>query len=147
MHQLKYAKEIPKRFDMATCKAVATPSNMNLKLEEFLDEEKVDPIEFKQIVGSFGYICNSWPVLYYAVGVLSRFMNHPRRSHYMAAKGVIRYVQGTMQCGIIGFHKDRGQNCCGCCCVSWCSKKQPVTTLSTFEAEYVAGAFAACQAN
>lgn len=46
MHLLKYAKEILKRFDMASCKVVATPTYMNLKLKECLDEEKVDPTKF-----------------------------------------------------------------------------------------------------
>lgn len=110
MHQLKYAKEILKRFDMATCKAVTTPADMNLKLEDCLDEEKVDPTECKKIVGSLRYLCNSRPDLCCAIGVLSRFMNDPGRSHYMATKKVMRYVQGTMQSGI-EFRKNTSQNC------------------------------------
>ena len=30
--------------------------------------------------------------------------------------------------------------------ISWCTKKQSVTTLSSCEAEYIAGTFATCQA-
>jgi hypothetical protein len=30
--------------------------------------------------------------------------------------------------------------------ISWCTKKQPVTALSSCEAEYIAGTFATCQA-
>ena len=29
--------------------------------------------------------------------------------------------------------------------ISWCSKKQPVVALSTYEAEYIVGALTACQ--
>lgn len=172
MHHPKCAKEIQKRLVMVTCKTVATPADMNLKSEDYLDEEKVESTKFKQTVGSLEYLCNSKPDLSCAVSVLSELINNPRRSHYMTSKRVMRCVQRTIQEGI-EFHKDTGQNCgeliafsdtnwCGertdrrstsrylfkllGVDVSWCIKKQPVTALSTYKAEYIAGLFTACQA-
>jgi hypothetical protein len=42
------------------------------------DEEKVDPTTFKQIVGSLRYMYNSRLDIYYAIDLISRFMEDPR---------------------------------------------------------------------
>ena len=36
----------------------------------------------------------------YAVSVLSQYMSKPLESHWIAAKGVLRYLQGTLDFGI-----------------------------------------------
>ncbi|KAG4958455.1 hypothetical protein JHK87_035088 [Glycine soja] len=119
MHQRKYAGETLKRFGMEDCNVAITPAETNQKLEDKPEEEGVDPTGYKQLVGSLRYLCNSRPDICYAVGVLSKFMNRPKKSHFLAAKRVLRYVKGTMQY---------------------------VTALSSCEAEYISGSFAACQA-
>ncbi|MCI51878.1 copia protein, partial [Trifolium medium] len=49
----------------------------------------VDPTMFKQMIGALRYLCNSRPDIYYAVGVISRFMNAPKKSRLIAAKRVL----------------------------------------------------------
>lgn len=39
--------------------------------------------------------------LAYVVSVLIQFMSKPLESHWVAAKGVLRYLQGTLDFGII----------------------------------------------
>lgn len=172
MHQRKYAGEILKRFGMEDCNVAITPAETNQKLEDKPEEEGVDPTGYKQLVGSLRYLCNSRPDICYAVGVLSKFMNRPKKSHFLAAKRVLRYVKGTMQYGVMfpssvdgaemkligysdadwcGDRTDRRSTSgylfkFGGAAVSWSSKKQPVTALSSCEAEYISGSFAACQA-
>lgn len=171
MHQKKYAGELLRKFNMVNCNAAASPIEVNLKLTSDEDGEIVDETLFKQIIGSLRYICNSRPDLSFCVGLISRFMGKPRKTHMMAVKRILRYVQGTTDYGVmfpIGRLKSEleligytDSDYCGDLVerkstsgylfllndapISWCSKKQSVVALSSCEAEYVAGSFAACQ--
>jgi len=51
MHQQKYIGELLKWFQMIDCNTASNPSETNAKLDECSDEERVEPIEFKQLVG------------------------------------------------------------------------------------------------
>jgi len=90
MHQMKYASDILKMFNMVSCNSSSSPTETNLKLVMNEDEELADPTLFKQIVGSLRYQCNSRPDTSYAVGIISRFMSEPRASHLQAVKRVMR---------------------------------------------------------
>ncbi|CAJ2668729.1 unnamed protein product [Trifolium pratense] len=144
---------------------------VNLKLELDDTGEEVNATLYKQIVGSLRYLCNSRPDLSFAVGVVSRFVDTPKQSHLTAVKRIMRYVQGTMNYGILfprcvnnAVDKLEGFSDSDWCGdrvdrrsttgyifkylnapISWCSRKQPVIALSSCEAEYIACAFAACQ--
>ncbi|CAJ2662467.1 unnamed protein product [Trifolium pratense] len=172
MHHQKYIGELLDKFEMESCNPLSNPSETNTKIDECSDEEKVDPTVFRQIVGSLRYVCNSRPDICYAVSVISRFMHDPRKSHMIAAKRILRYLKGTLEIGLlfpigtnsagstlIGYSDS---DWCGDitgrrstsgyvfkfnnAAISWCTKKQAVTALSSCEAEYIAGTFAACQA-
>ncbi|KAK2374004.1 hypothetical protein QL285_074999 [Trifolium repens] len=101
LHQRKYAGEILKRFNMTDCTYDVTPMEVNLRLEKNQTEEAVDSTIFKQIVGSLRYLCNSRPDICFAVGLVSRFMESPRRSHMNAARRILRYIAGTLDFGIL----------------------------------------------
>lgn len=172
MHQKKYIGEMLKRFNMSSCNAVANPMEVNQKLDRDESGEPVNETAFKQIIGSLRYLCNSIPELSFGVGLISRFMSSPKRSHMLAAKRVLRYIQGTPDHGvlfpfgkqdsearIVGFaDSDYGGDpverkstsgyifLLNKAPVSWCSKKQSVVALSSCEAKYISGSFAACQA-
>jgi hypothetical protein len=171
MHQQKYINELLEKFEMTECKSISNPSYTNAKLDESKDEEGVDPTLFRQMIGSLRYLCNSRPDICYSVSVISKFMNSPKKSHMIAAKRILRYVKGTMKYGLLfptglndeitelrsysdsdwGGDKTDRRSTSGYVMllngvsVAWCTKKQPVTALSTCEAEYIAGTFATCQ--
>ena len=94
-------------------------------------------------------------------------MESPKDSHWQEGKIILRYVSGTKDFGImystlenfklIGYtDSDNGGSIddrkstsgytfhFGTGVVSWDSKKQPIVTLSSAEAEYVAATSAAC---
>ncbi|CAI0412284.1 unnamed protein product [Linum tenue] len=101
----------------------------------------------------------------YSVCLLSRFMESPTRQHMLAAKRVLRYLKGSASLGIwyskgdgedqlLGYtdsdyagDADDRRSTSGYAfflaggVISWASKKQPIVTLSTTEAEYVAAAY------
>jgi len=92
MHQQKYISELLERLEMIDCNTATNPSEANAKLNECSNEERVESTEFKQIVGSLRYLCNSRPYICIVVNMISRCMNDPRKSHLTATKRILRYV-------------------------------------------------------
>jgi hypothetical protein len=107
------------------------------------------------------YLVNTRLDICYAVNVLSQFMSQPKQTHWIAAKHVLRYLQGTIGYGLryatnvdlslegyvdvdwAGSAVDRKSTSCSCftlglAMVSWCNRKQSSVALSTTEAEYIA---------
>ena len=139
------------------------------KLSEDREGARIDATLYKQLIGSLMYITATRPDLMYVVCLLSKYMANPTDLHMQAAKRVLRYLKGTVELGLfykrgenvgellaytnndyVGNTDDR-KNTSGYVFllsggpVSWASKKQPVVTLSTTEAEFVAATFCACQ--
>ncbi|KAJ9537516.1 hypothetical protein OSB04_030249 [Centaurea solstitialis] len=166
--QKKYAREIVTRFGMENCNAVKNliVPGTRMSLEE--EGEEIGATQYKQLIGSLMYLTNTRSDIMYVVCFLSRFMAKPKKAHLLAAKRVLRYINGTLELGL--FYK-KGSNedlqaytdsdfagdmdsarstsgyvfLMGEAAVAWSSRKQSVVTLSTTEAEYVAAAACACQ--
>lgn len=51
---------------------------------------------YRQLIGSLMYLVNTRPDICFVVNTLSQFMVEPRRVHWVAAKHILRYVQGTV---------------------------------------------------
>ena len=98
--QRKYAKDIMSRFGMLNCKHAATPMNINEKLQHEDGAEMIDVRRFRSLVVGLIYLTHTRPDIAFPVGIISRFMQHPSKVHYGAAKRVLRYIAGTMEYGI-----------------------------------------------
>ncbi|XP_014506257.1 uncharacterized protein LOC106766008 [Vigna radiata var. radiata] len=171
LNQRKYILETLERFNLKDCNSTSVSVMANTKLSLQHEETKVDATLFKQIVGTFRYICSSRPDISFGVGLVSRFMHDPRQSHITTAKHVVRYLKGTIDYGLYfprkinetigvleawcnadwsGDQVDRKSTfeylfkLLGAS-ISWCSKKQDVVALSSCEAKYISVAEAACQ--
>ena len=64
------------------------------------NSEDVDPHLYRQLIGLLMYLVNTRPKICYTVNVLSQFMSQPRQTHWIAAKHVLRYLQGTVGYGL-----------------------------------------------
>lgn len=165
--QNKYISSMLDRFGMQNCNPVMTPMDMSTKLSkeqcpksnEELNEMRNIP--YQELIGSLLYAAQiSRPDICYAVNYLSRFNNNPGKIHWLAAKRILRYLKGSMDykltyvkiadSSIIGFCDsdyandiDERKSVNGYVflsqngAISWSSKKQSTTALSTTEAEYV----------
>lgn len=154
---------------MEESKEVKNPIVPGCKLGKDVGGVLVNETYYKQIVGSLMYLTASRPDLMFVVSLLSRFMSRPTEMHFQAAKRVMRYIKGTADYGIFYKKQDSEELVAftdsdyagdlddrkstsgylfllGGGAVSWASKKQPIVTLSTTEAEYVAATACACQA-
>lgn len=169
MCQRKYAADILKKFAMDECKPMKSPIVPGSKINKDVDGVGVDETYFKQIVGSLMYLTSTRPDIMFGVSLISRYMSKPTELHMQVAKRILRYLKGTINYGIfykkggeeklLGFtdsdyagDEDDSKSTSGYIfkmnsgAVSWMSKKQPIVTLSTTEAEFVAAAASACQA-
>ena len=167
--QEAYAKEILKRFNMNNCKPVSTPIECGVKLSKIGEGQVIDATLFKSMVGSLRYLTCTRPDILYSVGLVSRYMEEPKKSHLQAARRIFRYIQGTISHGLfysssqnshlVGYSDsdwggdldDRKSTTgfvffMGNTAFTWFSKKQPIVTLSTCETEYVAASSCVCHA-
>jgi hypothetical protein len=84
MHQVKYTKDLMKKFNMAELKPVSTPISSTASLGPNEDGEPVDQREYMSMIGSLLYLTATRPEIQFAVGLCARFQASPRSSHRMA---------------------------------------------------------------
>ncbi|XP_019416959.1 PREDICTED: uncharacterized protein LOC109328117 [Lupinus angustifolius] len=97
MHQKKYTSDVLKRFNMFECNSSATlVENGNTLCNEKQEDQAVDFILYRQMIGSLSYICNSRPDITYGVGLVSKFMEEPKHSYMMVLKTLFRYFKGSL---------------------------------------------------
>ncbi|KAK2448647.1 hypothetical protein QL285_007899 [Trifolium repens] len=80
-----YAKEVLKKFKMDDANPISTPMECGIKLSKHDDGEKMDQSFFKSLLGSLQYLTCTRPYIFYVIGVVSRYMEHPTTTHLKAA--------------------------------------------------------------
>ena len=84
------------KFNMKNCNAVDTLTAVNLKLTREGQGKIIDPTLFRSLIESLRYLLSTRPDIVYIVGILSKYMEKPKESHWLVAKRVLRYIKGTM---------------------------------------------------
>ncbi len=94
--QRQYALNKLSEYGMTGCKPISIPLEQNVKLSA--DEGKLveDTTMYRRIVGSLIYMTITRPYLSYAVGVVSQFMQTPRKPHLDAVRRILRYIKHTL---------------------------------------------------
>ncbi|XP_031287405.1 secreted RxLR effector protein 161-like [Pistacia vera] len=123
----------------------------------------MENVPYSNAIGSVMYsMISTRPDLAYAISLLSRFMSNPGNEYWNVLKWLMRYINGTVQVGLIfckryasldlvgytdvDFAGDRDFRksttayyfTLGGNCVSWKAQLQPLVALSTTETKYVA---------
>lgn len=170
LSQGKYIVKILERFGMVDYKSVTTPMELNFKklCGSVVGPDLGNPSEYRQLVVALMFLVNSSPDICFAVNTLSQFMVEPHHIHWIAAKNLLRYLQGTITYALrytarnVRLHGysnvdwvrnvvDRKRTSgsffsLGSASISWMSRKQKSVALSTTEAEYIAASLASCEA-
>ncbi|GKA42036.1 retrovirus-related pol polyprotein from transposon TNT 1-94, partial [Tanacetum coccineum] len=156
-----YGLEILKKHGMEKCDTVGTPMATKPKLDVDLSGKLIDQTDYHSKIGSLMYLTSSRPDIVQAVCYCARYQARPTEKHLKEVKRIFRYLRGTINMGL-WYPKDSGfeltafldADHAGCIdtrkstsggiqflgdkLVSWMSKKQDCTAMSSAEAEYVA---------
>ncbi|GKC45475.1 retrovirus-related pol polyprotein from transposon TNT 1-94 [Tanacetum coccineum] len=153
-------KDILLKYGMESCEPVDTPMVEKSNLDEDTQGKAVDPIHYHGMVGTLKYLTSSRPDLVYVVCMCARYQACPTKKHLHAIKTIFRYLRGTVNRGL-WYSKDsaialtafsdadhagcqdtrcstsRSMKLLGDRLVSWSSKRQKSTVISSMKAKYI----------
>ncbi|GJV74704.1 retrovirus-related pol polyprotein from transposon TNT 1-94 [Tanacetum coccineum] len=160
INQAKYAQAILKNHGMTSCDSVGTPMATK-PLDADLSGTPVDQTKYHSMVGALMYLIASRPDIVHATCYYARYQARPIGKHLKEVKRIFWYLKNTINMGL-WYPKDTGfeltafldldhAGCLDTCkstsggiqflgddkLVSWSSKKQDCTSMSSAEAEYV----------
>ncbi|GKC02353.1 retrovirus-related pol polyprotein from transposon TNT 1-94, partial [Tanacetum coccineum] len=139
----------------------STPMATKPKLDADLSGKLIDQTDYRKKIGSLMYLTSSRLDIVQAVCYCARYQARPTEKHLNEVKRIFRYLRGTINMGLwylkdSGFKlaafsdadhagcidtrksTSRGIQFLGGKLVSWMSKKQDCTAMSSTEAEYMA---------
>nr|GEV35431.1 Gag-Pol polyprotein [Tanacetum cinerariifolium] len=153
------SKGFPKH-GMTSCDSIGTPMATK-HLDANLSGTPVDQTKYQSMVGALMYLTASRPDIVHATCYCARYQEKPTEKHLTAVKRIFQYLKDTIHMGLwylkdIGFEltafSDSDHVGCldsrkstsggiqflgGDKLVSWLSKKQNYTSMSSAEVEYV----------
>ncbi|GJT42849.1 retrovirus-related pol polyprotein from transposon TNT 1-94 [Tanacetum coccineum] len=132
INQSKYASEIIKKYGLTSTDSVDTPMIENKKLDEDLQGKPVDATLYRDMIRSLMYLTASRPDLNYVVCICIWYSKDTDMSLTAYADADHAGCQDTRRTtsGSAQFLGDK--------LVTWSSKKQKSTAISSTEAEYIA---------
>lgn len=168
IHGTSYIDRLIKKFNMEDAKPKSIPADPNVILTYNVEKEEKDfqeeNIPYREAIGSLMFAAlTTRPDIMYVTNLLSRFQTNYNRNHWKALKCIIRYLKETRDFGIlynkqhdsrqlIGYSdadyandRDTRRSTTGyvfMMCggpITWTCQRQKSVSLSTTEAEYIAG--------
>jgi hypothetical protein len=94
--QRQYALNKLAEYGMTSYKPISIPLEQNVKLSADERDLVEDTTMKRRIVGSLIYMTITRSNLSYAVGVVSQFMQTPRKPHLDVVRRILRYIKHTL---------------------------------------------------
>ncbi|XP_019256267.1 PREDICTED: uncharacterized protein LOC109234653 [Nicotiana attenuata] len=158
LNQRKFVLDLLKEYNCLELSSVVSPLDLNSKLKADSGELFAHPERYMSLIGKLLFLTHTRPDLCFGVQHLSQFLQAPRLPHMTAAFHMLRFLKGTIDVGLFysnsrdctfTAYSDSDWAACpdicksvcefyvflGDCLVAWKSKKQPVVSLSSAEAE------------
>jgi hypothetical protein len=158
LHQRQYTRDILERAGTTDCNPCSTPVDTQGKLSEAEGPPVSDPTAYRSLAGALQDLTFTRPDITYAVQQICLHMHDPQVPHLTGIKRLLRYLRGTIDYGLL-LHRSSAElvvytdaDWAGCPdnrhstsgyavflggnLVSWSSKRQPVVSRSSAEAEY-----------
>nr|GFA14828.1 retrovirus-related Pol polyprotein from transposon TNT 1-94 [Tanacetum cinerariifolium] len=167
INQAKYAQEILKKHGMTSCDSIGTPMATK-HLDSDMSGTPIDQTKYHSMVGELMYLTTSRPDIMHATCYCARYQAKQTEKPITEVKRIFWFLKDTIHMGL-WYLKDTGfeltafldSDHAGCLdsrkstsvgiqflgsdkLVSWSSKKQDCTSMSSAEAEYVS--LSACYA-
>lgn len=94
--QVKYAKDLVKKFGLDSKSHVRTSMSTSVKLTSNLSGKSVDQTLYRRTIGSLLYLITCRPDISFSVGVYAQFQGNLKESHLTAVKRIIQYVNSIV---------------------------------------------------
>jgi hypothetical protein len=93
VHQVKYTKDLMKKFNMVEVKPVSTPMSSTAELGSDEDGEVVDQRVYRSMISSLLYPTAIRSNIQFIVGLCARFQASTCSSHRMIVQRIFRYFK------------------------------------------------------
>ncbi|KAE8658445.1 Ethylene-responsive transcription factor RAP2-13 [Hibiscus syriacus] len=120
---------------MSNATPMPTPMVSSLKLTKEAGSPLIDPKEYRSLVGSLLYACHTRPDIAYNVNKLAQFMHALCEHHLSAVKRVLRYLNGTLDHGLVLSRNELPFQLVAFADADWARNKDDRRSISA-EAEY-----------
>nr|GEY68185.1 hypothetical protein [Tanacetum cinerariifolium] len=161
INQAKYTLEILHKHGMDKGLSIGTPIATKPKLDADLSGNPIDQTDYHSKIGLLMHLTSSRPDIMQEVSFCKRYQSRPIEKHLKEVKRIFRYLRGTVNMGLwylkdssfklkafsYAYHAgcidtrkstSGGIQFLGDKLVSWMSKKQNCTAMSSAETEYIA---------
>lgn len=111
INQRAYIQRLAEKFGVDKCKDVHTPADSNSKLVKSSKEEGFGPkFPYRELVGALMYVATcTRPDIAHAVGEVAKFCECYNKTHWLAAKRILKHLKTTQDLGIVFSAASKGE--------------------------------------